>query len=48
MAPTSNKQIKLDEFSFDEVLGHVQVVEGDIPEPKAGEVYICVPSTRQT
>ena len=42
MAPTSNKQIKLDEFSFDEDLGHVQVVEGDIPEPRQGEVLVNV------
>lgn len=42
MAPATNKQVKLAEFSMDESLGHVQVVEGDIPEPKQGEVLVNV------
>ena len=41
MAPT-NKMVKVDEFSMNDSLSHVQVVEGDVPEPKQGEVLVNV------
>lgn len=42
MAPKTNKIVKLDEFSFDDKLSHVQVVDASIPEPKEGEVLVNV------
>lgn len=42
MPPSKNKQIKLDEFSMENSLSHVHIVEGDIPEPKQGEVLVNV------
>ena len=39
MAP-SNKIVKLDEFSMNSDLSHVQVVDAPMPEPKHGEVLV--------
>lgn len=42
MAPSTNKMVKVDEFSMNDSFSHVQVVEGDIPTPKQGEVLVNV------
>lgn len=39
MAP-QNKIVKLDKFSMSSDLGHVQVVDAPMPDPKQGEVLV--------